>query len=254
MHMFGLLGRRLGYSFSQTYFTDKFERLGLADHEYRNFEIESAGELSGILRAHPGLRGLNVTIPYKTDVLPLLDEVRGAAAEIGAVNTIVRDGSRLIGYNTDVVGFELTLKPFLAPLQDAGHAAVLLGNGGAAAAVKWVLAEAQLPYDVYTRRPGRFPGARDFSALADLPDRHPRLVVNTTPVGTHPDVDAMPPFPPERFGEGDVVIDLIYNPPRTRLLREAERRGAKTANGGLMLREQAEAAWRLWTAETPPPA
>ena len=245
--MFGLLGRTLGHSFSRGYFTEKFAALGLDGYEYRNFEIPSAGELPRLLAEHPGLRGLNVTIPYKADVMPYLDEVRGAAAEIGAVNTIVREGGRLIGFNTDVVGFALTLKPYTTALRDAGHAAVVLGNGGAAAAVKWVLAKAHLPYAAYTRRPERYADAEGFGALAELPHEHPRLFVNTTPVGTYPDIEDMPPLPPEKVGAGDVVIDLIYNPPETRLLREAAARGAQTANGHLMLREQAEASWRLWT-------
>ena len=245
--MFGLLGRTLGHSFSRQYFAEKFAALGLDDHEYRNFEIPDAGVLPSLLERHPELVGLNVTIPYKSDVIAHLDEVRGAAAETGAVNTIVREGERLIGFNTDVVGFALTLKPYTAALRDGGHAAVVLGSGGAAAAVRWVLAKAQLPYEVYTRRPQRHAGTEGFDALAHLPPAHPRLFVNTTPVGTYPDVEAMPPLPLDLVGPGDVVIDLIYNPPQTRLLREAAARGAQTANGHLMLREQAEAAWRLWT-------
>lgn len=250
--MFGLLGRHLGHSFSRAYFTEKFERLGFRDHVYLNFEIASAARVTAVVREHPEIRGLNVTIPYKADVIEYLDEVRGPAADIGAVNTIVREGRRLIGYNTDVAGFALTLKPYVAHLRGGGHRAVVLGNGGAAAAVKWVLAQADLAYDVYTRCPGRFPNARDLSELAALPVAHPRLVINATPVGTHPDVDAMPPFPPEKFGGGDVAIDLIYNPEETRLLREARIRGAQTVNGHGMLVAQAEAAWRLWTADTPP--
>ena len=248
MRMFGLLGRRLGHSFSRVYFTEKFARLGLPDHEYRNFELASSDELPALLAAHPELVGLNVTIPYKSAVIAHLDEVRGAAAEIGAVNTIDLRSGRRIGYNTDVTGFELTLKPFLPALQSAGREAVVLGSGGAAAAVGWVLAKADLPYATYTRRPERHPGALPFERLTGLAPRHPRLFVNTTPVGTAPDVDALAPLPLTLVSEGDVVIDLIYNPPQTRLLREATERGAQTANGELMLREQAEAAWAIWNA------
>ena len=248
MRMFGLLGRHLGHSFSRRYFREKFARLGLADHDYLNFELPEIGHLDDVLAASPELVGLNVTIPYKAAVIAHLDEVRGAAAEIGAVNTIDLRGGRRVGYNTDVIGFELTLKPFLPALLAAGHEAIVLGSGGAAAAVQWVLAQAGLAHATYTRAPGRHPGARSFETLGGAAKLHPRLFVNTTPVGTHPHVEDLPPVPIELIDAGDVVIDLIYNPAETRLLREAAARGARTANGGLMLREQAEAAWAIWNA------
>lgn len=250
--MFGLLGRQLGHSFSRTYFTAKFEALGLDDHVYQNFELADASEFPALLTKEPALAGLNVTMPYKSAVVEYLDEVRGAAAEIGAVNTIVRRGGRLIGYNTDVLGLDATLEPHLPALLEAGHEAVVLGNGGAAAAVKWVLAKAGLAYRVYTRRPERYDDALDSSDLANLSLARPRLYVNATPVGTFPDIECAPPLPLALVQNGDVVVDLIYNPPETKLLREAKRRGAKTANGLVMLHAQAEAAWRLWNSDTLP--
>ena len=247
MRMFGLLGRTLDYSFSRGYFTDKFERLGLSDCSYRNFELSRIEELPEVLSQNPALRGLNVTIPYKTAVIPYLHDVSDAAREIGAVNTIEFRGSRLIGHNTDVVGFALTLKPFLDHLrQPSADRALVLGDGGAAQAVKYVLAKAGLRYVTFKRKPRPGEGAFSFAMLGKVDWGRPRLIVNTTPVGTFPNVQDMLDLPVDLLSAADVVIDLIYNPAETKLLREASLRGAQTANGLRMLEGQAEASWAIW--------
>ncbi len=249
--MFGLLGRSLGHTFSKGYFTRKFAELGLGDHVYDNLEIERIEDFPALLRAHPDLAGMNVTIPYKQAVIPYLDELSAAAHEVQAVNTIeFRDG-RLIGHNTDVVGFELTLKPFLPFLrsQPRTRPATILGDGGAAQAVKYVLAKAGLRHLTFKRHPGDGEQAFSFGMLGKLwYDGDLGLIVNATPVGAYPDVDEMPRVQPEWLSDANVVIDLIYNPAETLLLREARLRGAQTANGLVMLEGQAEAAWAIWNA------
>ncbi len=250
--MFGLLGRRLGHSFSKGYFSDKFERLGLLDHRYENFELEDIAAFPDLLGAHPNLAGLNVTIPYKQAVLPYLDELSEAAAAIGAVNTIQFIDGNLIGHNTDVVGFELTLKPYVPFLTARGSrppVAAILGDGGAAQAVKYVLAKADISYVSFKRKPSEGEQAFEFGMLARLwHDGDLGLVINATPLGTYPDVDCMPPIDPTWLSDANVVIDLIYNPAETLLLREARQRGAQTANGLAMLHGQAEAAWAIWNS------
>ena len=247
MQKFGLLGAHLGHSFSRAYFTDKFRRLGLDDYRYDNYELADVSEASRLF-ADPELRGLNVTIPYKQAILPLLDAVDPAAREIGAVNTIALRGGRATGYNTDVHGFTLALKPYLVRLQTAAPALVL-GTGGAARAVAWVLAKAGLPHYLVSRHPtGEQLGYRD---LERLDWDGPRLVVNATPLGTSPRVDECPPMPVANLGPGHVVIDLVYNPAETLLLRYARERGAATCNGLTMLHGQAEAAWTIWRDARP---
>lgn len=251
MRMFGLLGQSLAHSFSKSYFTEKFELEVLADHAYENFELDAIAGLPALLRSHPHLAGLNVTIPYKQSVVPYLDELSPAAAEIGAVNTIEFRGGRLIGHNTDVVGFELTLKPFLPFLaRTASRApAAILGDGGAAQAVKYVLAKAGLPYLTFKRSPDSGEAALPFGMLGRMQhDGDLRLIINATPVGTYPNTEEMPGIDPAWLSEENVVIDLIYNPAETLLLREARKRGARIANGLAMLHGQAEAAWSIWNS------
>ncbi len=244
----GLVGRTLGHSFSRGYFTEKFTSLQLTgSYSYDNYELERIDQLPAVLRGSPDLLGLNVTIPYKQSVVGLLDELHGAASDLRTVNTVVRrENGSLHGYNTDVLGFRATLDSFGESLPRAA-AAIVLGTGGASAAVGHVLAALDLPYRSVSRAPG--PGQLDYVALANEATTEPRLWINTTPVGTAPNIEQLPAVPIEVLGRGHVVIDLIYNPNETRLLREARLRGAATANGLLMLHRQAEAAWELWQAE-----
>ena len=248
MLRFGLVGRSLAHSFSRDFFTEKFACLGLTDHQYDNFELADIDDFPELLRLR-ALRGLNVTIPYKQTVIPYLDELSDSAREVGAVNTIlVRDG-RATGFNTDVDGFSLTLKPFL-PQLDPGVPALILGDGGAARAVKWVLAKAGLPYVVVSRTPSEEQLA--YGQLRELDWQLPRLIVNTTPVGMYPHAEVCPEVPTDRLHAAHVVIDLIYNPTETLLLRAARARGAQISNGLPMLHGQAEAAWSIWTAPSQP--
>jgi shikimate dehydrogenase len=246
---YGLIGRSLGHSFSQRYFTEKFAREGRAQDRYDLFELAEISAFPALLRETPGLRGLNVTIPYKREVMPLLTRLDPVAAAVGAVNTIVvHDDGTTTGHNTDVEGFRVTLAPFLEALQkrdsDIKPRALVLGSGGASRAVAYVLREAGIRFRVVSRH-------RDQGDLTwDLLDRTVvgvcPLIINTTPLGMHPEEDTAPPLPYNALRPGHVLIDLVYNPEETLYLKLGKEQGAATANGLKMLHAQAEAAWRIW--------
>jgi shikimate dehydrogenase len=244
MRKFGLIGYPLTHSFSQQYFTEKFEREGITDCTYSNFSIVGIEELPGIL-ADPDLCGLNVTIPYKRVVLDYLHYKSDVAAAIGACNCIRIEGGRLTGYNTDVVGFERSLSRHLAPHHSQ---ALVLGTGGAAKAVEWVLERLGIAYVSVTRRPR--PGTTDMSyeqMTAEVLAKA-TLIINTTPLGMYPQTEECPPLPYEALTPRHYLFDLIYNPARTLFLRKGEERGAVVENGHEMLILQAEESWRIWNA------
>ena len=241
MIRYGLIGKPLSHSFSQRYFTEKFEREGLLDHRYDLFELDGIDELRVLVGETSGLRGLNVTIPFKQTVLPLLDAVDRLAAAVGAVNTIRVEGGKLIGFNTDVEGFRQTLMPLL---QGRKPRALVLGSGGASRAVAFVLKELGIKFRVVSRSRER--GDMTYDLVEPIVVDVCTLIINTTPLGMHPDTASLPPIPYEAIGPKHVLIDLVYNPERTAFLSEGQRRGAVIANGSQMLRAQAEASWRIW--------
>lgn len=241
MIRYGLIGKPLSHSFSQRYFTEKFEREGLVDHRYDLFELDSIDELRALVSETSGLRGLNVTIPFKQTVLPLLDAEDRLAAAVGAVNTIRVEGGKLIGFNTDVEGFRQTLMPLL---QGRKPRALVLGSGGASRAVAFVLKELGIKFRVVSRSRER--GDMTYDLVEPIVVDVCTLIINTTPLGMHPDTASLPPIPYEAIGPKHVLIDLVYNPERTAFLSEGQRRGAAIANGSQMLRAQAEASWRIW--------
>lgn len=245
----GLLGRSLGHSFSPRFFQAKFERLGLTDASYALFERPSASAVQALFAGDPELEGVNVTVPFKEEVVEYLDGLTPAAAAIGAVNVVRREaGGRLMGHNTDAEGFAGSLRPFLTGDHDR---ALVVGAGGAAAAVRYALKGLGIDVVHLVRRdlpegtPYRWVRLDAIEAAAV---RHHRLIVQATPVGTAPDVDAAVPFPWDGVGSRHFVVDLVYNPPETAFLRAAKARGAMTLNGEDMLMLQAEAAWRFWNA------
>lgn len=241
MVRFGLIGKPLSHSFSQRYFSDKFAALGLADHRYDLFPLEQVEALPTLLLEHPDLRGLNVTIPYKRLVMDLLDEVAPQAAAVGAVNTIDLRGGRRIGHNTDVHGFHSTLLPLLGTERPR---ALVLGSGGACRAVGYVLRELGIRFRVVSRSPER--GDLTWDQLDPIMLKACPLIINTTPMGMHPNVEELPPLPLSALGPRHLVYDLVYNPERTTLLHEAEMRGARIRNGLPMLHAQADASWAIW--------
>lgn len=242
MERYGLIGKRLDYSFSKTFFAEKFQKEGV-EATYENVELLDEQEIAQFFKNQVNdFSGLNVTIPYKQTVIPYLDELSREAKAIGAVNTIlVKDGA-LIGHNTDAYGFQKSIKPFLRNVHER---ALLLGTGGASKAVEYVLSS--LGIDVYylSRTPE---GDRQFSYddANEIMMNSFKLIVNCTPLGTFPNVDEQPPIPVEFVGEDHLVIDLIYNPEQTKLLRIAKNHGADTMNGLSMLQHQALKAWEIW--------
>lgn len=241
MVRFGLIGKPLAHSFSQRYFSDKFSALGLTDHRYDLFPLDAIDDLPALVRAHPDLHGLNVTIPYKRSVMDLLDDVDPQAAAVGAVNTIDLRGGRRIGYNTDVYGFRSTLLPLLG---EERPRALVLGSGGACRAVGYVLRELGIRFRVVSRSLER--GDLTWDQLDPILLKACPLIINTTPLGTHPNVHELPALPLTALGPRHLVYDLVYNPERTALLHEADLRGARIQNGLPMLHAQADAAWAIW--------
>ncbi|HVZ56649.1 MAG TPA: shikimate dehydrogenase [Chitinophagaceae bacterium] len=243
MEEFGLIGHPLTHSFSRTYFSEKFRKEGLHHCRYENFPLASIDLLPDLLRAHPQLRGLNVTIPYKEAVIPLLDECTETVREIGACNCISIQQGTLVGYNTDVVGFERTLVPHL---QDHHRRALILGTGGAAKAVEYVLSRLDIAWMYVSRKPS----VQHLSYEQVTPEvlaSYP-LVINTTPLGMFPNVVEAPPIPYEALTPFHLLYDLIYNPPETLFLKKGARQGATTVNGMDMLIIQAEESWTIWNS------
>ncbi len=242
MKQYGLIGFPLSHSFSQRYFTEKFEREGIRGCAYANFSLPEIGALPAVL-TDPALCGLNVTIPYKQQVIPFLHELTPVVVTIGACNCIRLVQGRLIGHNTDVIGFQQSLVRQLAPHH---RAALILGTGGASKAVEYVLRQLGISYRMVSRK------ARPDTGELSYPDVDPAilaeatLVINTTPVGMYPETDACPPLPYEAVTSRHYFFDLIYNPERTEFLRRAAARGAAVENGYEMLVLQAEESWRIW--------
>jgi shikimate dehydrogenase len=233
---YGLIGRNISYSFSPNYFAKKFDTLGI-DATYENFDLPNLDSIEAIL-SRTDLGGLNVTIPYKEQIIPYLDELSPAAKAIGAVNTIAfRDGRR-IGHNTDYIGFTESLKPHL---DESPLSALILGDGGASKAVAYALNSLKVPFKIVSRT-GKF----TYHDLTPILLTGHRLIINTTPLGTFPNVDDAPQIPYEGFTSSHIAYDLIYNPSETRFMKLAASHGAKTINGYDMLVRQAEASWALW--------
>ena len=238
---YGLIGYPLGHSFSAKYFVEKFRREGI-DASYENFEMPAVDDLRTFVEARPCLRGLNVTIPHKQAVVPLLDEVSPEAEAIGAVNVIKVAGNKLIGYNTDVIGFVDSLRPLLEG-RNVGEALVL-GTGGASRAVVYGLRRLGIAPQLVSRTPRE--GVICYDDIDSTWMRRAGLIVNCSPVGMFPHVNEAPALPYERLTPNHILYDLVYNPLATKFLQLGRGRGALTCNGLEMLHRQAEAAWRIW--------
>ena len=243
MRKFGLIGKTLVHSFSKKYFTEKFEREAV-DANYELYSIANVDSLRQFVQEH-SLCGLNVTIPYKQDVIPLLDEIDSEAQMLGAVNVIKikREGERLClkGFNTDVVGFRNSLKPLLKPWHTS---ALVLGTGGASKAVLYVLENLGIAARCVSRQ--KREGMLTYETLdADVMRRN-TLIVNTTPLGTFPKVETCPDIPYRLLTEKHLLFDLVYNPEQTLFMKKGLQNGAAVKNGYEMLVGQAEASWRIW--------
>ncbi|WBX74427.1 shikimate dehydrogenase [Tenacibaculum pacificus] len=243
-NMYALVGKNISYSFSKGYFTDKFKKLALENTAYVNFDIQSIKELSQKVKDNETtLKGMNVTIPYKLEVFNYLDKIDKKARKIGAVNTIkISKKGKLTGFNTDVYGFKKSLKPLL---KEHHKKALILGTGGASKAVAYVLKKLDVKYKFVSRNPE---GKKQISykdLTKEFIESH-HLIINCTPLGTHPNIDDCPDIPYEFISKEHLLFDLIYNPAVTTFLRKGQENNAVIKNGLEMLEQQAEKAWRIW--------
>lgn len=243
MYKYGLIGYPLSHSFSKKYFTDKFLKENIAA-EYLNIETNNIAEIKKIIESIPDLKGLNITIPHKEKVINYIDELHYEAQDVGAINTlkIIRNENYfyLMGYNTDVYGFNQSLKPLL---NSNHYKALILGNGGSAKAVKYVLKKLGIEiFTVSRSNTGNF----TYEQLNKNIIQNIHLIINTTPLGMYPDVNSYPAIPYQYITENHLCYDLIYNPDETVFLQKSKARGALIANGYNMLVLQAEKSWEIW--------
>lgn len=238
--IYGLLGKDIDYSFSRSYFTEKFKREERTDSVYVNFDLPDLKNLPEVLETEH-LSGMNVTIPYKEQVFPFLSSLDPVAEKIGAVNTIALTAEGLKGYNTDAYGFEQSLLPHLPASRGR---ALVLGTGGASKAVCYVLEQLGFEIDRVSR--DRTKTGMNYQDLEEKGLGDYQVVVNTTPLGTFPNTDAKPPIPYLTISEECLGFDLIYNPEKTAFLQAFEQAGASIQNGRAMLEFQAEKAWEIW--------
>ncbi len=260
MKKFGLIGYPLGHSFSEKYFREKFENEKLEDHVYQLFPIQNLSDLPNLLKDEKDLCGLNVTIPHKIGVLYYLDKVDEVAKEIDAVNCIKVTHHHSVralfsgelctlnaykpvleGFNTDAYGFEGSLKPIL---KSHHKKALILGDGGAARAIKYVLNKLDIDYKTVVRRPTR--GLLNYKDINEELIKEHKIIINTTPLGTAPNVDECPDIPYHFLTSKHLLYDLVYNPAETKFLRRGKEKGATIKNGEEMLALQAEKSWEIW--------
>lgn len=241
MKKFGLVGKSLGHSFSKTFF-EEFFRKNSIDAEFVNVEIDSIDKIKAVFEQD--FTGLTVTIPYKEAIISFLDELSVEAKEIGAVNVIQFEKGKTIGHNSDAYGFKQSIKPFLTNLHER---ALILGTGGASKAIAYVFKSIGLDV-IYCSRNPLGPMEFSYESINEHMLNACKVVVNCTPVGTFPNVDEVLPFPFDELTPDHLVIDLIYNPKKTKFLYEAEKHGATILNGESMLKEQALKAWEIWNS------
>ena len=234
---FGLIGKNIDYSFSRSYFTKKFEKLQLSNYEYVNFDLKSIEKISTI--NFNDVCGFNVTIPYKTEIIKFLDKIDPEAEKIGAVNTIKINRRGLIGFNTDYIGFLKSLP------KRKFKRALIFGTGGASKAIQHALSKIDIPFEIVSRKNDKM-----YLAYTNLNSKMNSfdLIINSTPVGTYPNVNSILEIPYDLIDSSHTCYDLIYNPIKTRFLIESEKKGAHVINGLPMLEFQAEASWDIWNS------
>ena len=252
MRQFGLIGYPLSHSFSQKFFTEKFLQENIVNAKYDNFPIPSIESFAGLWKENPNLEGLNVTIPYKKEVIPFLDHSSAVVQEIHACNCIRKFNNELYGYNTDVIGFEKSLLPFLKPHHT--HA-LILGTGGASAAVQWVLQKLNIQFQLVSRNTNTIEANTEMKAslsydqlAASVIESH-TLIINTSPLGMYPNTNEAPPIAYEGITAQHHLYDLVYNPIETLFMKNGLAKGATVQNGLAMLHIQAEESWTIWNAK-----
>ena len=246
-YLLGLIGYPLSHSFSKKYFSEKFEQEKIEGYYYELFSIPAIEDLAEVLEQYQNLLGLNVTIPYKQAVIPFMSELKGAAKDIQAVNTIKVGTNGLVGYNTDVYGFEVSLKEQLQKHQLMPTKALVLGTGGASKAIHYVLDKLDIAATAVSRRPAA--GLYSYQELTEEILEEHELIVNTTPLGTYPEPDRCPDLPYEALGSRHMLYDLVYNPSESLFMKKGTRQGAHATNGLRMLVLQAEKAWEIWNSD-----
>ena len=241
MNRFGLIGYPLGHSYSQQYFNNKFKTENLSDCVFDFFPIENVDSFPELLDTHKDLKGLAVTIPHKQTIISFLTNIDEAASEIGAVNCIKKSSHNIIGYNTDVIGFENSIKPILKPNHKK---ALILGTGGGSKAVQFVFKKLGIEFLLVSRAKNQ--QHIQYQDINELICADYNIIVNATPVGMTPNNDKCPEIPYQLLNEKHLLLDLIYNPAETLFLQKGREAGAQTKNGHEMLITQAEANWKIW--------
>lgn len=240
---FGLIGKSLSHSFSKTYFEKKFKDLGLKSFTYKNFELLDIKQIQSVFISEQ-LKGLNITNPYKEEIIPFLDELSSEAKEIGAVNCVKISDEKKVGYNTDTYGFSQSIKPFLEPQHNR---ALILGTGGASKAVAHALKRVGVEvFFVTSSSTKKTANTFFYSELNNYIIDAFKLIVNTTPLGLFPNINERPTIPYEYITANHLCYDLIYNPKETLFLNQAKQQGALIINGYSMLQLQAEKSWEIW--------
>ncbi len=242
MRKFGLIGKNISYSFSKGYFKNKFETESINNVSYQNFDLDSLKEFNSIFRDSPEISGLNVTIPYKENIIEYLDALNKTAKIIGAVNTIkITKKGKLKGYNTDYYGFRKSLKPLL---QDHHKKALILGTGGASKAVAFALEKLNISYTYVSRT--KTSDNFTYNELDDTIIKENLVIINCSPLGTHPNINDCPDIPYDSITKNHILFDLIYNPEETLFLKYGKQKGCIISNGLKMLELQAEKSWEIW--------
>lgn len=239
----GLIGKSLSHSFSKKYFEEKLKKENIKG-SFKNFELNNISEFPEIIKNNPEITGLSVTVPYKEQIIPFLDEVSVEAKEIGAVNCIHIDNGKAKGYNTDVFGFKTSIKPFLEPKHNR---ALIFGTGGSSKAIAYALKQIGVDcYFVSSLEYKKTPNTFFYYELSPVIFSQFLLLVNCTPVGMFPEMNVALPIPFSYVTENHLAYDLIYNPAETVFLKNCKEKGALTINGLSMLHLQAEKAWEIW--------
>ncbi|HEU0227596.1 MAG TPA: shikimate dehydrogenase [Arachidicoccus soli] len=240
MNKYGILGFPLSHSFSQKYFHQKFLKEGIENALFENYEIADIAGVSSLIQ-DPDLKGFCITIPHKKNILPYLSESTDAVKKMGACNCVNIRNGKLFGYNTDVIGFE---KSFIPHLKSHDKKALILGTGGAAAAVQFVLEKLEIDYKFVSRN--KTAGNFSYEELdKNILDNY-KIIINCSPLGTFPKIDEKPPIPYQFISSAHYLFDLVYNPPLTKFLSLGKEKGARVQNGYEMLEIQAEENWRIW--------
>lgn len=238
---YGLIGKNISYSFSKSHFSKKFITENIENSSYNNFDLSSIENFADLFKTYNTIKGLNVTIPYKEEIIPYLDKLSSKATRIGAINTIrITKKGKLKGYNTDEYGFRKSLIPLL---QKHHKKALILGNGGASKAIAFSLKKLQIPYQFVSRKTD---GNFNYESLTEAIIQEHQIIINCTPLGTHPNIEDCPSIPYRAITNKHLLYDLIYNPEETTFLKKGKQNGAITCNGLKMLELQANKSWQIW--------